>query len=211
MLKMSDYPFAFYARDKKSKAYQADLSAQLIKDLSLSPNFSARQIALTFFVLSHYICDAHMPLHCDLRDFGGQKTKTRRIPEDLHPEIEGLWEEQFPSKEDLILHRYKTKSIDNIIYALPKNSMIVIDQESKYGLAAKINTITQDEWQELTYVCRASYALSRQWIKKPYNTVKEMIQDISQEEFSRVTNCIFHDAVEEVAAVWYKAWQRFVN
>jgi hypothetical protein len=60
MLKMGDYPIAFYAKKKRSKAYrEEDLSKQKIRDLSLSPNFSARQIAMMFFMVSHYICDAH--------------------------------------------------------------------------------------------------------------------------------------------------------
>lgn len=55
------------------KSYLADLSAQKIKDLSLSPNFSARQIAIAFFLISHYICDAHMPLTGETEKMIGKK------------------------------------------------------------------------------------------------------------------------------------------
>ena len=97
MLKLGDFPLSFYAQLKKKRGYKAkdasgvDLSAEPIKNLSLSPNFSARQIALMFFMLSHYVCDAHMPLHCDLRD-SSESSCGRRIPKSLHPSIEKLWE-----------------------------------------------------------------------------------------------------------------------
>ena len=84
---MADYPIAFYSKEEKSKKYIEFLTEKKIKDLSLSPNFSARHVALTFFMLSHYICDCHMPLHCDLRDFG-LKGKGRQLPKKLHPSIE---------------------------------------------------------------------------------------------------------------------------
>jgi hypothetical protein len=60
-------------------------------------------------------------------------------------------------------------------------------------------------------VCRLSYAVSRQWIKEPYKDVKAMIQGVGEEEFARVTNYIFHDAVQAIAALWYKAWRKFVS
>ena len=211
MLKISDYPLAFYAKKKKSSTYQKDLSSQSIKDLSLSPNFSARQIALTFFMLSHYICDAHMPLHCDLRDFGGSKDKTRRLPGKLHSSIEEEWEDHFPEKKSLILYEYKKQSVDEAVKSLPKKSIIKIDALKKYSLGNKISLITLDEWQEMVYVCRVSYAVSRSWIEKPYKDANELIKTIGKAEFARVTNYIFHDAVQSITSIWYKVWRRFIT
>ncbi|MCK4846195.1 MAG: hypothetical protein KAS88_00885 [Deltaproteobacteria bacterium] len=211
MLKMSNYPMAFYAKEKKSKHYLKDLSKKSVKDLSLSPNFSARQIAMTFFLLSHYICDAHMPLHCDLRDRMLRKTVKRRIPAKLHPSIEKIWEKQFPEKIDLILHDYTKNSIDDVVAALPDDSMIMIDSVKKYSLGTSIPVISQDEWTEMVQVCRTSYAVSRKWIAKPYKSAEEFIEDVGSEEFVEVTNRIFHDAVQCVAAIWLKAWKRYIR
>jgi len=211
VLKMSDYPLAFYAKKEKSSTYQKDLSAQSVKDLSLSPNFSARQVALVLFMLSHYICDAHMPLHCDLRDYGGSRDKTRRLPKKLHPSIEEEWERHFPEKEILILHEYKKQSVDEAVRALPKGSIIKIDARKEYSLNNKIPRISQDEWQEMVYICRVSYAVSRHWIKEPYKDVKSLIRGIGKTEFERVTNYIFHDAVQAIASIWLKAWKRFIT
>ena len=212
MLKMADYPIAFYSQNKKVKTYLDNLSAQSVKDLNCSPNFSARQIALTFFILSHYICDAHMPLHCDLRDYGTEgKNATRRIPEDFHPSIEEEWENNFPAKEDLFLNAYKDKSLDQVIANLPTNSIIKIDKDPQYVLDSKIATLTNDEWKEMIYICRTSYAVSRYWIKPNGKDIKDFISGAGKAEFEKVSNYIFHDAVQSIAAIWYKIWNRFLE
>jgi len=213
MLKLSDFPLALYARKKTPKAYKKDLSAQNIQSLSFSPNFSARHIALTFFLLSHYICDAHMPLHCDFRDFSSRYSKRRRLPAKLHPSIEKKWEVCFPDKDVLALHKYSKISIDKAVAKLPRGSLIEIDSNKKYALSTKkrqLSTIKHNEEREMNYVTKVSYAASRKWIDKPYKDVNELIRKNS-EEFKEVTNFIFHDAVECVARVWLKAWERFVG
>jgi len=214
MLKLGDFPLSFYTQAKRKRGYKvkdasgADLSAEPIKNLSLSPNFSARQVALMFFMISHYICDVHMPLHCDLRD-SAEPPCGRRIPATLHPSIEEQWEVWFPSEGQFAAHVRQRKSLDDAVLDLPRGSLIKIDTDPSYQLDEGIRNIKQDEWQEMVYVARISYALSRKWIAKPYQTVREMIADASEDEFVTVSNFIFHDAVESVARIWYKAWQRF--
>ena len=34
---------------------------------------------------------------------------------------------------------------------------------------------------------------------------------VKVQDFEEVTNCIFHDAVESVARLWLKAWERFTG
>lgn len=60
-------------------------------------------------------------------------------------------------------------------------------------------------------VCRVSYAVSREWIKEDAKNVDALIRKIGREEFEKVTNCIFHDAVEETARLWFKAWSIFTK
>jgi hypothetical protein len=211
MLKMSNYPLAFYAKNKKSRHYLKDLSKRSVKDLSLSPNFSARQIAMTFFLLSHYVCDAHMPLHCDLRDRSISKSIKRRLPAKLHPGIEKIWDSHLPEKKDLILHNYTKRSISDIVAAFPKDSIIKIDSQKKYSLGATVPIISQNEWTEMVQICRTSYAVSQKWITEPYKSAKDFVADIGEAEFADVTNRIFHDAVQSIAAIWLKAWRRFIT
>jgi hypothetical protein len=210
MLKMSDYPLIFYARGKKSKAFASDLMLHKVKDLSVSPIFSPREIALMFFILAHYITDAYMPLHCDLRDFGSDRSTMGRLPRELHPSIEAKWESYFPEKNKLMLHEYLKESIDEVVNSLPEDSIIEIEKDDKYRLRLPISKTTGDEWQEMVYITRTSYAVSRKWIDAPFKDVDELVAAKS-EEFKDVTNCIFHDAVESVARLWLKAWERFIH
>jgi hypothetical protein len=208
MLKMSDYPLIFYARRKASKAFTGNLMRRKVKDLSAStPVFSPRQIALMFFILAHYITDAHMPLHCDLRDCRRFKP---HLPPRLHGSIEELWESYFPTKEELQISDYSQASIDEIVSKLPKSSIIQIDTNNKYKLSTRIHGMVGDEWREMVYVTRISYAVSRQLIDDECKDVEVLVAK-KGEEFNEVTNCIFHDAVESVAKLWLNAWEEFIG
>jgi hypothetical protein len=74
--------------------------------------FSPRNVAMTLWMASHYIADAHMPFHCDNRALASTaKQKT-------HGKVEDLWGEQvsdlFHSKTIL------SKSADDILFPIPQ-------------------------------------------------------------------------------------------
>lgn len=229
MLKMGDYPMAFYLKNVDSMKYKEDLLSKKVKDLSISPNFSARQIALTFFITSHYIADAHMPLHCDLRDKSKKRLDTgnreRRLPEGLHPGIEKVWEKSMPPKKYLTLHGYTQDSINKVIEKLPKTSLIELDTNSDYELNTTLYKSMPNEWDEMKNICRTSFAVSRKWITKSFKKIEKdvgpnrcvknkvfneaEVLKVIDKDFKDVTNRIFHDAVESVARLWYRAWNIF--
>ena len=96
--------------------------------------------------------------------------------------------------------------------SLPDTSIIQIDANNKYRLAQRVSKTAGDEWQEMVHVARSSFAVSRKWIDKPYEDVDDLLRNVEKrEEFEDVTNCIFHDAVESVARLWLKAWDRFID
>ena len=100
--------------------------------------------------------------------------------------------------------------MDDIIFSLPEGSLIETDKNKDYKLNTRIASIKGDEWEDMVYITRVSYAVSRKWIDRPYKDVEELVES-KPEEFKEVTNYIFHDAVESVARIWYKAWRRFVD
>ncbi len=77
--------------------YRDDIKNQITKSNGL--NFSAKQssffpmfftddqIILSLFTISHYLSDAHMPLHADSRDFSDEKCG------DIHGAVEEVWED----------------------------------------------------------------------------------------------------------------------
>ncbi|MFH2007113.1 MAG: hypothetical protein ABI333_11050 [bacterium] len=99
--------------------YKVDHLAALIADLqklrAYNDNFSVREITYLYLLISHYVVDAHVPMHCDLRDDPpSPSTSTRRrrnsadttttkpttkpgprtryFPRALHGQVEDMWD-----------------------------------------------------------------------------------------------------------------------
>ncbi len=83
--------------------YKIDHLSRVISDMNklrkYNDRFTMKQIMYQFLMISHYVVDAHVPMHCDLRDdppSAKDKTKPRNgkyYTDDLHGKIEGLWED----------------------------------------------------------------------------------------------------------------------
>ena len=87
-----------------------------------------------------------------------------------------------------------------------------VDTNDRYRLTPRISRDAGDEWQEMVHIARTSYVVSRKWINAPYEKVNDLIARLAKrEEFKDVTNRIFRDAVECVARLSLKAWERFVD
>jgi hypothetical protein len=95
--------------------YKVDHLARVISDMDKLRRYNDRcsmnQIMYQFLLISHYIVDAHVPMHCDLRDdppSAGDAKKPRNgsyYSKDLHNEIEQLWEDAVTEtaiKEEII-------------------------------------------------------------------------------------------------------------
>ncbi len=83
--------------------YKVDHLARVISDMDKLRKYNDRcsmnQIMYQFLMISHYIVDAHVPMHCDLRDdppSTNDTTKPRNgnyYSDTLHGEIEQIWED----------------------------------------------------------------------------------------------------------------------
>jgi len=83
--------------------YKVDHLARVISDMDKLRKYNDRcsmnQIMYQYLMISHYIVDAHVPMHCDLRDDPPSATDTTKprngsyYSDFLHGEIEQLWEE----------------------------------------------------------------------------------------------------------------------
>jgi hypothetical protein len=83
--------------------YKVDHLAAIISDLqklrAYNDNFSVRELTYLYLLISHYVVDAHVPMHCDLRDdppTPNNKTKpgprTRYFSNSLHGQVESMWD-----------------------------------------------------------------------------------------------------------------------
>ncbi|VAV85486.1 hypothetical protein MNBD_DELTA01-1168 [hydrothermal vent metagenome] len=82
--------------------YKIDHLARVIADMDKLRRYNDRcsmqQIMYQYLMISHYIVDAHVPMHCDIRDDKPSK-KDKTKPKNgkyysgsLHGKIEGLWD-----------------------------------------------------------------------------------------------------------------------
>jgi len=83
--------------------YKVDHLAHIVADISklraYNDHFTQRQIMYLYIMISHYIVDAAVPMHCDMRDDPPSATDTTKPPqldryysESLHGQIEDIWD-----------------------------------------------------------------------------------------------------------------------
>ncbi len=209
MLKLSEFPFGQYVKVKRARAYRTagGYSGSRVKSLDLAPNFAGRQIALMYFVLSHYVADAHMPLHCDARDLSYDQK--RQVFKGFHAKLEAYWEKNIPG--DLVFLALPSMSLDTAVARLPKDSIFtpLVDGTATFNFRTLARG--RDEWEEMIDVCRTSFALSRHLIPNGVKTVDDVIEFRSEEELEEASRAIFSDAAKTVAAIWLKSWMRYAK
>jgi hypothetical protein len=80
--------------------YRVDHLAQVIRDMmklrNYNDSYSMKQIMYQFFLISHYVVDAHVPMHCDIRDDEPSSSKPSEglyYDTGWHGRIEERWEQ----------------------------------------------------------------------------------------------------------------------
>lgn len=169
---------------------------------------SNNHIATRFFILSHYIADCHMPLHCDARSFS--------MGANIHAFIESEWDKQVRASYELDKDN-KRFFYDPQGYPLKKKMtdlMTAVEQEIverpfkyEWGSGCK-NT-----WDYMSGVSQYSYLMSYRMIPAEYdntNLSKDTFRELDcWKEFDNYSKDIFSDAVESIARVWLHVWARY--
>ncbi len=172
---------------------------------------SNNHIAMRFFILSHYIADCHMPLHCDARSFANDN--------DVHAFIEEEWDKQVQSSyyidEDNERFFYdpegyprakqeQTELIKYVEKELEEREFIW-----KWGGDGCKNT-----WSYMSGISQYSYLMAYRLI--PADRIPKQITRASyrssaayKEHFLEYSKVIMADAVESIAKVWLHAWVRY--
>ena len=169
---------------------------------------SCNHIAMRFFILSHYIADCHMPLHCDSRSFSSA--------DDIHGYIESQWESQ-------VKKSYKIDTDNNRFFYDP----------SGYPLQTKITPLVQaveddvvsrqflfpwgtknnNTWDYMSAVSEYSYLMSYRLIPQeftPENLTKELYRaSDAYKRFEEYSQYVFADAIDSIARVWLHVWARY--
>lgn len=171
---------------------------------------SNNHIAMRFFILSHYIADCHMPLHCDARSFANDN--------DVHAFIEEIWDKQ----------------VQNSYYVDDDNNRFFYDPEGyplKQPEMSELMEYVEDElekrefvwdwgrgcnntWDYMSGISQYSYLMAYRLIPAdhvPSDITRQLYResDAFKEHFFEYSKVIFADAVESIAKVWLHAWVRY--
>ena len=181
------------------KAYIAELNG--LRFINNKPSFfplyfTDEQITLNFFTLSHYVADAHMPLHCDIRDFGD--TKCGNIHE-LMEEVWDYWVIEEDEADALVKVLSETERSNRFLkkifkgddptwmkFVYPDNSLLAKldkmmgrqlwdEREAKFYSSVNI-------WKQIVGVSYASYCLSSRLF--PFNDNIRIIPEGDKLDYS---------------------------
>ncbi|MCB2191430.1 MAG: hypothetical protein KQI62_07690 [Deltaproteobacteria bacterium] len=183
---------------------------QFIEKVRPTLRCSSGQIALFFFMLSHFLADALMPCHSDERDLSDYNNG-------LHMQLEKHWSKKvgtFFTEKKLIKDN---PSVRDVLKEAKE-----IDRKFDLDFQGSVPQIrSRDVWEEMVLVCRASFAVASviappaKWPYKPATQKPAPFDllfkqnDKGEELLAEVDRVIMHDAVMNVAMVWKYIWEKF--
>lgn len=129
----------YRARGGGGLAFKIDHLSKILSDIiklrNYNDNYSLEHIMYMFLLLSHYVTDAHVPMHCDVRDDVRSKDKPRlgKYYEEhkWHSKIEKEWEkactyigvqEEIPGMENAEKLAVKTDLADKVKFDVLNDS-----------------------------------------------------------------------------------------
>ncbi len=173
---------------------------------------SDNQIATSLFILSHYIADGHMPLHCDSRSFSSGK--------DLHAKLESVWEHEI--EEHFELDKQNERFFYNRDgYPLRRDSDYsqsflkkVDDGLSTRPLSLEYGEGNSSVGEYMWAVCQYSYLIAYRFVPREYDD-----KDIDMKQWQslpgssmpldKLSPLVFSEAIDAIARVWLRVWRRY--
>nr|WP_321487619.1 hypothetical protein [uncultured Draconibacterium sp.] len=172
---------------------------------------TSNHIANLFFMLSHYVADAHVPLHCDVRPFSDGKH--------LHADIEKYWDNKVRKCYEI---DFKNKRFyyDRNGFPLQKANandevMSLIEDEIKtrkfiFGWGDDNN----NTWDFMSAICQHSYLTAYKIIPANRDNTLDWDEFLNlnvNPDFDVYSKELLSDAIESIAKVWIHVWRRYLN
>jgi hypothetical protein len=166
-------------------------------------------VATILFMLSHYIADAHMPLHCDVRQFSEG--------EDLHAHIEKEWDNwvrdcySIDFENERFFYNpegFPLKTNENELFLWIEGQLSARAFSSKYG------TGNDNTWDFLSAITQYSYLTAYQMIPANYDETLKWNEFMALQtgyKFDEYSKFILMDAIDSIARVWLRVWQRYLD
>jgi hypothetical protein len=178
---------------------------------------TSNQVALWLFMLSHYIADAHVPVHCDARKFSEG--------ENIHGEMEKVWDDEI--KKYYRLNAQKTRFLYDVdgypatfkdVAADPSYQQsflkAVADELAKRKLDFSFGGDNKNVWDFMNAVCHSSYLVSYRFFPPQYgpdSVNKNNWQNLALPALSihQVSTAVLADAIDSICRVWFRVWRRY--
>jgi hypothetical protein len=175
---------------------------------------SANHIALAMFIASHYIADAHMPLHCDGRAFssGGN----------LHAAVESAWDHEILRhfEVDAPNDRFRYDADGYPLWKDIDHSESFLEEVDE-GLSTRPFSMEYGKGNKcvsdyMRAVCQYSYLIAYRFIPPQYD--EETIDMKHWQElpgsslpYRRLSPLVFSEAIDAIARVWLRVWCRYTD
>ena len=169
-------------------------------------------IAMRFFILSHYIADGHMPLHCDARSFHANNEVHAFIEEEWDTQVQAAYkidyenDRFFYDKDGYPLFKEDAEPSPLIQYVEKE----LRDREFTWAWGADNN----NTWDYMSGITQYSFLMAYDLVpadREPKKISKRsyIATDAYREHFEEYSKIILSDAVESIAKIWLHAWCRY--
>ncbi len=202
--------------------YRIDHIAQNIMGMAklreYNDQFTLRQMVYQYLLLSHYLADAHVPMHCDLRDDppsdrsgsepsrrrGSGKPDGKYMKSSAHAKLEGDWDKAVTpiALAERILPRDWTE--EGLEETLLSDAVRLTLRDCHKGEDVKVQVIRPGKLMDfMVQVCLKSKQRGQQLF--PIGDPQTRNDDLLPE----ITRDIFADAVGNLMSVWLYIWNRW--
>jgi hypothetical protein len=165
---------------------------------------SSTHMAMRFFIMSHYIADAHMPLHCDARSLGT-----------IHTAVESQWEsavkKSYEIDEDNERFFYDPNG-----YPLKTDkmkSLMELVEEKVLSRPFVYNWGNSDysTWDYMSAVTEYSYLLAYEMFPRDFEDMgwTAYKKTLAAARFEEYSSKLMTDAIDSIARAWLHVWIRY--
>ncbi|MDD5251176.1 MAG: hypothetical protein PHT12_00910 [Patescibacteria group bacterium] len=190
--------------------------------------FNDDQLTLYFLMLSHYVADAHVPPHCDDRDFYGPST--------IHPDMEGYWDDEVikyfefdkprgvfdydidgapelfddPAKREA----FKGSVLYKALQIVNQRKWPLKNTKSGGFTEAIIGQGNKKIYDLIKAVCFSSYLISTDFI--PYSVTEseykklKIVKDANyKKRLDEISPYLIANAIDAIALIWLLTWDKY--
>ncbi len=190
--------------------------------------FNNNQITLYFLMLSHYLSDAHVPPHCDARDFYGPST--------IHPDMEKYWDKEIKKfyefdkkrktfdydldgapeliKDEKKRELFENSVLYNVINELSNRKWELKKEKGKFASKKILGKGNKKVYDYAKAVCFISYLVSTDFIpenvrEEEYKKMKILKDPYYKEKLEKLSVYVLADAIDSIALIWLLTWDRY--